>query len=69
MVHKPLGLRISDFQALVPGERLPQVILKLTLKHILLALDFLHSECNLAHTGKFPKCHPLFFRALVHILL
>jgi serine/threonine-protein kinase SRPK3 len=53
MVHKPLGLRISDFQELVPGERLPQEILKLTLKHVLLALDFLHSKCDLAHTGKF----------------
>ncbi|KAL5328972.1 hypothetical protein ACEPPN_002481 [Leptodophora sp. 'Broadleaf-Isolate-01'] len=50
MVHKPLGLRISDFQALIPGGKLPQDILKLTLKHVLLALEFLHSECNLAHT-------------------
>ncbi|KAH6724210.1 putative CDK4/6 [Leptodontidium sp. MPI-SDFR-AT-0119] len=50
MVHKPLGLLISDFQALIPGGKLQQDMLKLTLKHVLLALEFLHSECNLAHT-------------------
>jgi hypothetical protein len=44
MVHRPLGLRISDFQPLIPGGRLPQDILKLTLKHVLLGLEFLHSE-------------------------
>ncbi|KAH7333277.1 kinase-like domain-containing protein [Rhexocercosporidium sp. MPI-PUGE-AT-0058] len=49
MVHKPLGLRISDFQGLIPGGKLPQDILKFTLKHFLLALEFLHSECHLAH--------------------
>jgi len=64
MVHKPLGLRISDFQALVPGGKLPQDILKLTLKHILLALEFLHSECNLAHTGKLSNYLPLFLSSL-----
>jgi serine/threonine-protein kinase SRPK3 len=52
MVHQPLGLQICDFQELIPGEKLPQEILKLILKHILLALEFLHSECDLAHTGK-----------------
>ncbi|KAH8779536.1 kinase-like domain-containing protein, partial [Hyaloscypha finlandica] len=50
MVYRPLGLRISDFQALIPGGKLSQVILKLTLKHVLLALEFLHSVCHLAHT-------------------
>ncbi|KAF8851478.1 hypothetical protein BDZ45DRAFT_730838 [Acephala macrosclerotiorum] len=50
MVHKPLSLRISDFQSLIPGGKLPQDILKLTLKHVLLALEILHSECHLAHT-------------------
>ncbi|EPE36474.1 Protein kinase-like (PK-like) [Glarea lozoyensis ATCC 20868] len=43
-------MRISDFQELITGEKLPQEILKLTLKHLLLALDFLHSECDIAHT-------------------
>lgn len=60
MVHKPLGLRISDFQALIPGGKLPQNILKLTLKHVLLALEFLHSECHLAHTGKLACYYSLF---------
>jgi serine/threonine-protein kinase SRPK3 len=64
MVHKPLGLRISDFQALIPGGKLPQDILKLTLKHVLLALEFLHSECHLAHTGKLPNYYSLFLSSL-----
>ena len=60
MVYRPLGLRISDFQALIPGGKLSQVILKLTLKHVLLALEFLHSVCHLAHTGKLPNYYSLF---------
>ena len=68
MVHKPLGLRISDFQALIPGRKLPQDILKLTLKHMLLALEFLHSECHLAHTGKCPIIIHSFCPVLVCIV-
>jgi hypothetical protein len=64
MVHRPLGLRISDFQPLIPGGRLPQDILKLTLKHVLLGLEFLHSECHLAHTGKLPNYYSLFLSSL-----
>jgi hypothetical protein len=43
LVHKPLGLPLSDFQALLPSGKLPQDILKLTLIHVLLALDYLPS--------------------------
>ncbi|KAF4627658.1 hypothetical protein G7Y89_g10500 [Cudoniella acicularis] len=50
LVHKPLGLRQSDFQALCPACKLPQDLLKLTLTHILLALDYLHTKCRLIHT-------------------
>jgi non-specific serine/threonine protein kinase len=69
MVHKPLGLRMSDFQALIPGGKLPQDILKLALKHVLLALEFLHSECHLAHTGKYLIIFHSFSRALFYIFL
>jgi hypothetical protein len=60
MVHRPLGLRIPEFQALIPGGKLSQDILKLTLKYVLLALEFLHSVCHLAHTGKLPNYYSLF---------
>ena len=51
-VHKPLDLRLSDFQALCPAGKLPPDILKLTLTHLLLALDYLHTKCHLIHTGE-----------------
>jgi hypothetical protein len=51
LVHKPLGLPLSDFQALLPSGKLPQDILKLTLIHVLLALDYLHTDGHLIHTG------------------
>ncbi len=51
LVHKPLGMRLSDLQARCPSQRLPEHLLKLTLIHILLMLDFLHTEAQVVHTG------------------
>lgn len=51
LVHKSLGMRLSDLQDLFPSSKLPENILKLTLIHILFAPDFLHSEAQVIHTG------------------
>lgn len=36
-----------------PAHRLPETILKPLLAQGFLALDYLHTECKLVHTGKF----------------
>ena len=41
----------SDSRAKSPSRKLPEDLLKLTLIHIFHALDFLHTEAGVAHTG------------------
>lgn len=41
-----------DFLDRNPLRRLPASMLKMGLQQILAALDFLHTECKLVHTGK-----------------
>jgi serine/threonine-protein kinase SRPK3 len=36
---------------------LPSPVFKPLLQLLLLGLDFLHSECHIIHTGKYPKTH------------
>ena len=43
IVHKPLGMSLAKFRSRVPNKKLPEHILKLTLIHILIALEFLHT--------------------------
>lgn len=40
------------FQRRVPDGKIPGPLLKLFLQHILLGLDYLHSECSIVHTGE-----------------
>ena len=53
LVHKPLGMSLSSLRARCPSRKMPEQLLKLTLTHIFLALDFLHTEARVVHTGKF----------------
>lgn len=41
---------VNRFQ-LIKGGAIPSIFLKITLHMILHALDYLHSECHLVHTG------------------
>ena len=52
IVHKLLGISLAKFRTKVPQNKLPENILKLTLIHILMALDFLHTKANIIHAGK-----------------
>jgi hypothetical protein len=56
IVHKPLGMSLAKLRSRVPKKKLPENILKLTLIHILIALDFLHTKANMIHCGK-PRLH------------
>ena len=51
LVHKPLWRSLFDLQRILPTERYPEDLLKGALLHILNALDYLHSECQIIHTG------------------
>ena len=53
LVHEPLALPLSDVREMCDG-KLPLDILKPAVGHLLVALDFLHSEANVVHTGKPP---------------
>lgn len=43
LVHEPLLTSISHFQASLPNQRINEVILKMLLKELLVALDYLHT--------------------------
>lgn len=52
VVHPPLAISIKAFRRLLPDRALPISLLKVVLKHLLLSLDFLHTEAKVIHTGK-----------------
>ncbi|CAK4033668.1 serine threonine kinase, CMGC group, partial [Lecanosticta acicola] len=49
LVHPPLWESVLAFLGRDPIGRLPVPVLAFTLKRLFLALDFLHSECNVIH--------------------
>src|SRR4051812_46856037 len=53
LVHESLGTSLSRFRSVFPSNRLPEDILKMFVIHILLSLDFLHSEAGIIHAGIF----------------
>jgi serine/threonine-protein kinase SRPK3 len=50
-VHPPLAISVKSFRSLLHERALPVGFLKLVLKHLLISLDFLHSEAKVIHTG------------------
>ena len=53
VVHDVLSNNLLSLRYLSPARKSSEVYLKQILIHLLLALDFLHSECHIVHTGKF----------------
>lgn len=51
LVHPPLAMSICELRNRITEKVLPEDLLKPTLVHILLALDFLHTEAKVVHTG------------------
>ena len=51
LIHKPLGMSLAGLRARAQAQKFPEDLLKLTLIHIFLALDFLHAEARVIHTG------------------
>ncbi|PKY07214.1 protein kinase [Aspergillus campestris IBT 28561] len=51
LVHRPLWESVLTFLRRNPVERLPAVIVAVVLRRLFLALDYLHTECQVIHTG------------------
>lgn len=51
LVHLPLWESVQTFLHRNPVKRLPVPVMASVLKQLFLALDFLHTECKLIHTG------------------
>lgn len=56
LVHPPLWESVLTFLHRNPVRRLPTPVLAFILQRLFLALDFLHTECQIIHTGKY--LHP-----------
>ncbi|RMY95212.1 hypothetical protein D0864_05389, partial [Hortaea werneckii] len=50
LVHEPLGISIETFRDSLPERKLSEPFLKAILKHLLLALEVLHTEPKIIHT-------------------
>ncbi|RFU35784.1 hypothetical protein B7463_g585, partial [Scytalidium lignicola] len=50
LVHEVLSNDILSLRYVHPDQKMPEAMLKQILIHLLLALDFLHSECHIIHT-------------------
>ena len=59
LVYDPLGLTLSDVRRLCDG-RIPGEMLKGIINYLLLALDFLHTEARVVHTGMLQSQHSVF---------
>lgn len=54
LVHPPLWESVLTFLRRNPVERLPSPVLRVVLRRLFLALDYLHTECQIIHTGLWP---------------
>ncbi|KAJ5954296.1 hypothetical protein N7501_008575 [Penicillium viridicatum] len=50
IVHQPLGIRLYDLRHRFADKILPEKAVKLILMHLLLALDYLHTEAGIVYT-------------------
>lgn len=51
LVHPPLGVSMREWQEMFPEKRYPVELLKVLVRSLLLALDCLHEEGGVIHTG------------------
>ena len=52
LVQEPMYDSMDNFLARVPDHRLPPDMLRMSLFQIFVALDYVHKECRLVHTGQ-----------------
>jgi hypothetical protein len=52
LVHEALGIYLEEFQGLVPDCTFEPDLVRQSLRSILRALHFLHTEAGIVHTGQ-----------------
>lgn len=52
LVHPPLGISLDQLTPLLPGKVMSSSMVRTTMRNILAALDFLHTEAQVIHTGQ-----------------
>ncbi|OJZ81013.1 hypothetical protein ASPFODRAFT_65521 [Aspergillus luchuensis CBS 106.47] len=55
LVHPPLGISLDQLTPLLPGKVMSSSMVRTTMRNILAALDFLHTETQVIHTGPVPR--------------
>ncbi len=60
LVHKPMLMSLFAFRNSLRGKKLPEDLLKLVLQYILTAVDYLHSEAKVIHTGSSQSAFRIF---------
>lgn len=51
LVHPPLGISLDQLSPLLPNGVMSSGVLRVTMRNVLAALDFLHTEAHVIHTG------------------
>lgn len=51
LIHAPLGMSLWQLMRLFPDCTFTEELLKATLINLFMALDYLHTEANIIHTG------------------
>lgn len=51
LLHPPLGISLDQLTSLLPSKVMSSNMVKTTIRNILAALDFLHTEAHIIHTG------------------
>jgi serine/threonine-protein kinase SRPK3 len=52
LIHEPLGFSLDTYRRLMPLKRFSEIQLKFVLTHLLQALDCLHRDAKMIHTGE-----------------
>ncbi|KAK2751712.1 hypothetical protein FQN54_008935 [Arachnomyces sp. PD_36] len=55
LVHPPLGISLDQLTSLLPDRVMSSVMVRTAVRHILAALDFLHTEAGIIHTDLQPS--------------
>ncbi|KAL4784407.1 kinase-like domain-containing protein [Aspergillus varians] len=55
LVHPPLGISLDQLTPLLPGGVMSSAMVRTTMRNILAALDFLHTEARVIHTDLQPN--------------
>ncbi|KAF4230465.1 hypothetical protein CNMCM8980_002688 [Aspergillus fumigatiaffinis] len=55
LVHPPLGISLDQLAPLLPGGVMSSAMVRTTMRNILAALDFLHTEAGVIHTDLQPN--------------